>query len=464
MNTVEIEPLPKETIAAISTPYGKGAIAVIRISGPDAFSIVSDLFYPKEKFKKSETGKAIHGYIEDKGVKLDEVLVLKFASPNSYTGEDVVEISCHGGIYITSRLLEMVIGQGARPAEPGEFSLRAFLNGKIDLIQAEAIQELISAKSDRAGRLAIQALRGEVSKEIERIKSELTDILASIAVMIDYPEYEYDEMQRDDLTCSLRNIAGQISTLIETYKKGSMYKNGIKIAIAGKPNVGKSTFLNTFIGKNRAIVTDIPGTTRDAIEEHLEIAGVPVTLIDTAGLRETENIIEKMGQEKTRAVLEEADIVLLILDSNEGIYREDEEILKVYSDKHVIIILNKIDMTEQEKIRRLEKGISHSHVLKASFLKAEGIKEVEEMICNIMKIDEEMDMSERVITQIRQKELLSEALLAIRQSIAEIEAGIPMDICEMFIKNTAVILGGLLGENIDEDVINKVFSHFCLGK
>jgi len=263
---------------------------------------------------------------------------------------------------------------------------------------------------------------------------------------------------------SLENIAGQISRLIETYKKGSVYKNGIRIAIVGKPNVGKSTFLNAFIGKNRAIVTDIPGTTRDAIEEPLEIAGIPVTLIDTAGLRETENMIERLGQEKTREILKDADIVLLILDSNEGIYKEDEDILKEYSDKHVIIILNKIDVTEQEKIRSIEKGISHSHVLKASFLRAEGIKEVEEMICDIMEIDEEMDIGEKVISQARHKDMLSEALSAIQQSIKEIEAGIPMDIYEMFIKKAAVILGGLLGENVDEDVINKVFSQFCLGK
>lgn len=456
-NTME-----KDTITAISTPRGNGAISIIRMSGRDAFSIISDSFYPKDKFEKDEARKAIHGYIADGENKIDEVILIKYQSPRSYTGEDMIEINCHGGAYITTRILEFLIEKGARLADPGEFTKRAFINGKLDLVQAEAIQEMISSTSEKASIVAMQNLEGKISTEVHKIVDKLTDVLAEIDVSIDYPEYDHEEQKK--VTEKVIDIKTDISILLKSFKKGMLYKRGVKITIVGKPNVGKSTFLNAFIGKNRAIVTDIPGTTRDTIEEVLEIGGITVTLVDTAGLRETDDLIENIGQEKTREAINESEIILLILDSNEGIGEQDEEILTSNTEKHVILVLNKIDMMNEESLKALESKITHSHVIKTAFINNQGLEEVEDLIIQILQLDTSIDLNEPIISSLRQNECLKIASEELSNCLREIDIGIPIDIVEIGIRKATYSLGLIIGENIEEEITEKIFSQFCLGK
>jgi tRNA modification GTPase len=453
-----------ETIAAISTPRGSGAISIVRISGKEAFPIAEKVFYARDNLTQTGDRKAVLGYITENGDKIDEVILLRYAAPNSYTGEDIVEIDCHGGTYVTAKILDIIVAAGARTAEPGEFTKRAFLNGRIDLMQAEAVQDLISAKSSRAGSAALHNLEGRVSCEIKSIKEELTEMLANIEVQIDFPEYDYEALDNNMLTKKLARHRNIINTLINSYKKGNIYKNGVRIVIAGRPNVGKSTFLNTFIGKNRAIVTDIPGTTRDTIEEYLELDGIPVTLTDTAGLRETENIIEKIGQEKTKEAIKEAEIILLILDPKDGISKEDEDVLRQCKGKNVIMVLNKTDTVDEARLKELEAKIKHSCVARTSLISGTGIDEVERIIKEILGIGSGSDANEAIISQSRQKEILLLTDGCILKSMTEIDKGVPLDIIEIEIKRAAEYLGELLGENVNEEITDKIFSRFCLGK
>lgn len=453
-----------DTITAISTPRGTGAVAVIRISGSNAFKISDTLFSPAQKTKATEDRKMVLGIIQHTGERIDQVLLTRFSAPGSFTGEDMVEISCHGGMYITARILELIISQGARSAQPGEFTKRAFLNGKIDLIQAQAVAELVAAKSKKAGEMALRVLKGELSKKISVIKESLTDELAALAVRIDYPEYD-DVWQDISITQKMiKNLSSQILKLIETYKRGRIYNNGVRIVIAGRPNVGKSTFLNTFIGKNRAIVTDIPGTTRDTIDEHLEISGIPVLLTDTAGLRDTDDHIEMIGQEKTIEALDSADIILLVLDSYEGYFSKEDEIVKKYSGKHIILVLNKTDKTDERRLNELEKSIPHGHMIRASLINNEGVDGIESVIKEVIEEEIQGEQEDIVITQQTQMELLLQSHEALIRAHEQICGNIPIDIVEIEIKNAADALGRLLGEEIDDEITHKIFSKFCLGK
>jgi tRNA modification GTPase len=454
----------KETIAAISTPVGSGAISIVRLSGSDAFNIADRIFRFDGSVMQCADRKAILGHIVDNDKMIDEAILLKYTAPNSYTGENIIEIDCHGGKYVAARILETVISNGARPALPGEFTKRAFLNGKLDLIQAQAVSDLISAKSSKAGDTAIQNLEGRVSAEIKKIKEELTQILAEIEVMIDFPEYDIGESEDDKFVGRISKQITAIKKLIGSYKKGSIYTNGIRIVIAGRPNVGKSTFLNIFTGKNRAIVTDIPGTTRDIIEEHLDIDGIPVILTDTAGLRDTENIIEQMGQEKTKQAIHEADVILLMIDPKDDFGSEDEEVMKLCSGKHILVVLNKTDTVDETRLKELEKRIRHSCVARTSLISGTGMEDVERIIKELLEIDGGAETNEAIISDIRQKDLLSQAYECMSKSVLEIKRGIPSDITEIDIKRAAEYLGEILGENINEEITEKIFSGFCLGK
>lgn len=453
-----------DTIAAVSTPKGTGAVSVIRISGDGAFNTAEALFCPAQKTREIKDRQMTLGIIQYAGEKIDEVLLTRFRSPGSFTGEDMVEISCHGGMYITARIFELITAHGARAAEPGEFTKRAFFNGKLDLIQAQAVQELVAAKSKKAGEMALRSLKGELSEKITEIKDRITDELARMAVSIDYPEYDEAEHDISRTQAVIKELSYNIKKLIDTYKRGCLYNDGVRIAIVGRPNVGKSTFLNTFTGKNRAIVTDIPGTTRDTIEEYLEIEGIPVVLTDTAGLRDTDDQIEKIGQEKTIETLERADIILLILDSNEGYFNREDEILRKYIDKHIILVLNKTDKTDEGRLTDLEKEIPHGHIIRASLINKEGVRQIEAVIQKVIEDEIKGQQEDIVITQQTQKELLSQADNALMNAYKEIEANMPVDIAEIEIRNAAAALGRLLGDEIDEEITNKIFSKFCLGK
>ncbi len=458
-----------DTIAAISTPMGEGAIAIVRLSGEEAIAIADTIFKAKSRKKLSEveTHTIHYGNIvdPDKDQVVEEVMVSLMRGPRTFTREDVVEINCHGGLVSVNRLLQLVLTQGARLAEPGEFTKRAFLNGRIDLSQAEAVMDLIRAKTDRAMNVAIDQMEGRLSKLIQRLRQELLETLAHIEVNIDYPEYDdVEEMTHSVLIEKASKVRNEIEILLRTSNQGKILREGLSTVIIGRPNVGKSSLLNSLVHENKAIVTDIPGTTRDVIEEYVNVRGVPLRLVDTAGIRETEDIVERIGVERSREVLKKADLILLVLNYNEALTEEDEKLFEAVKGMDTIVIINKTDLPQKIDLHRVKEITSSQHLVTTSLLEEEGIDTLEEAISSMFFAGNIESSDLTYVSNSRHIALLHQAKKTIEDAISGIEMNVPVDMVQIDLTRTWEILGEIIGDAVHENLINQLFSQFCLGK
>ena len=454
-----------ETIAAISTPRGEGGIGIIRISGDDSFDILNKIFKAKNPNKDLGFYKFNYGFIYEGDQIIDEAMVVRLKGPKTYTCEDVVEINCHGGYLVTQKILELVLKKGARHAEKGEFTKRAFINGRIDLSQAEAVMDIIQGKTEKSISLSLDQLRGDLKEKIKHLKTALLDITAHVNVVLDYPEEGIDEPLPAHLRDNLEDVYDEINRLIESYNKGKKIKEGIKTAIIGKPNVGKSTLLNSLLKEERAIVTHVPGTTRDIIEEVISIKGIPLVLADTAGIRETEDIVENIGVEKSKEIIEKSDLILLVLDASRELEKNDYEIIELIREngKKAILLLNKIDLERKIEIKKLNE-ISND-ILEISAKEEKGMEEMEEKIYSFILEEEVEDSSEKlIITNIRHKSALDKTKTAIDSIFETIDTGMPMDLISVDLKEALDSLSEITGEISSEGILDHVFSNFCVGK
>ncbi|MBO2531286.1 tRNA modification GTPase [Planifilum fulgidum] len=458
--------MENDTIAAISTPVGEGGIAVIRVSGPEAVEVVDRVYKGKRSLTEVDTHTVHYGHIlhpETKEV-LDEVLVTVMRAPRTFTREDVVEVSCHGGVVPVQKVLEALLTAGARLAEPGEFTKRAFLNGRIDLSQAEAVIDLIRSKTDRAARVAMDQARGRLSRLIRKLRQEILETLAHLAVNVDYPEYDAEELTAKTLLSRCRQIEGEILRLLETARQGKILRDGIATVIVGRPNVGKSSLLNALSQENKAIVTDIPGTTRDVIEEYVNVRGIPLRLVDTAGIRETEDVVERIGVERSRRALEQADLVLLVLNYAEPLTEDDRKLLEAVRSHTAIVVVNKTDLERRIDLEEVRRLIGDTPLVTLSLKEERGLDRLEEAIGELFFAGKVEGTEATYVSNVRHIHLLERALGNVRDAIAGIEGNIPLDMVEIDLKNAWQHLGEIIGEAVSEDLIDQIFSQFCLGK
>lgn len=456
----------EDTISAISTSLGEGGIGIIRMSGQEAFAIAEKIFLKKIKKTKPANYKLNYGFIKEPetGKIIDEVLVSFMKAPSTYTREDVVEINCHGGIVPLKKILDLTLRQGARLADPGEFTFRAFMNGRIDLSQAEAVIDIIRARTETAGEVAVSQIGGRLSQKINQIKEEIEQILALIEVGIDFPEEDIEETQQEQIKTDITKIIEEIKGILDTADQGKIIREGIKTAIIGKPNVGKSSLLNALLKEQRAIVTEVPGTTRDLLEEVINIKGLPLKVIDTAGIRQTMDVVEKIGVERAEHLISESDLILFILDAQTGIEEQDQDIMEKIKGKKSIVIINKTDLVEEETVEQLKNKIVTAPVLKASIKFDRGVKELEEEIANLF-FERGIVTSESVlISNTRHKASLQKSKDLLEEVLRAMEAGLPMDLITIDLKGGWEALGEITGENLDEKIIGKIFSEFCIGK
>ncbi|MBG9770948.1 tRNA uridine-5-carboxymethylaminomethyl(34) synthesis GTPase MnmE [Bacillus vallismortis] len=458
-----------DTIAAISTPMGEGAIAIVRLSGPEAIQIADKMYKgPKGKTLSSVESHTIHyGHIVDRPSDrvVEEVMVSVLKAPRTFTREDVIEINCHGGIVTVNQVLQLALREGARLAEPGEFTKRAFLNGRIDLSQAEAVMDLIRAKTDRAMNVAMNQMEGRLSALVRRLRSEILETLAHVEVNIDYPEYDdVEEMTHQLLVEKATAVKKEIEALLRTSEQGKILREGLSTVIIGRPNVGKSSLLNSLVHEAKAIVTDIPGTTRDVIEEYVNVRGVPLRLVDTAGIRETEDIVERIGVERSRQVLKEADLILLVLNYSEELSEEDVKLFEAVEGMDVIVIMNKTDLEakiDSEHVRELANG---RPVVTTSLLKEEGINDLEEAIQSLFYTGAIESGDLTYVSNTRHISILQQANRAIEDALSGIEQDVPIDMVQIDLTRCWELLGEIIGDAVHESLIDQLFSQFCLGK
>ena len=453
-----------DTIAAISTPRGEGGIGIVRISGNNALEILGKIFRPKSKkeVKNLKNFSINYGHLYNNENLVDEVLVSIMRAPNTYTKEDMVEINCHGGFVITEKVLEIVLKNGARLSESGEFTRRAFLNGRLDLTQAEAVMDIIHGKTEKSVSLSLDQLRGDLKEQIGHLKKLVLDVAAHINVVLDYPEEGIDDPLPENLVGNLKEVIDTTDALIRSYDKGKMIKEGIKTAIVGKPNVGKSSILNSVLKEERAIVTHVAGTTRDVIEEVVNLKGIPLVLVDTAGIRKTDDLVENIGVEKSKQLIESADLILFVVDGSRALDEEDMRIHEAIKAEKVIGILNKIDIREDIDLSPLTKI---NKWLEISAIKNQGIDEMEEEIYNHIIEENVEDSSQKItITNIRHKSALEKTKQSIENIFETIENGLPMDLMAVDIKGALDSLSEVTGEISSEDLLDHIFSNFCVGK
>lgn len=457
-----------DTIAAISTPLGEGGIGIIRISGKDALGVASEIVRIKSLKSLCDTRShtVYYGGAYDLPLdeKIDEVLIIFMQSPRSYTAEDVVEIHCHGGIIPIRRIYELTIRAGARPAEPGEFTKRAFLNGRIDLAQAEAVIDLIRAKTDAGSRAALNQLEGKLSSQIKSVRGDLLEMIAFAEAAIDFPEEEIEEMTAVQIAKRVKANMVVLKDLINTASSGKVLREGLHTVIIGKPNVGKSSLLNALLRENRAIVTDIPGTTRDIIEEYINVRGIPLKIVDTAGVRETEDIIEKIGVEKARELFKKADLVLMMLDMSRTLSSDDRKLLKELADKPCIILLNKADLPvllDEQEIRDI---MPEKLLLRISVTKNEGINLLEEQIVGMVFQGEVISNEGAIVTNVRHQHAIQLAYDSLQDALQTIEAVMPLDCIVVDLRASWEALGQIAGDTLGEDIIDQIFATFCIGK
>ena len=446
-----------DTIAAISTTTGIGAISIIRLSGPESLEIASKVF--TKDLTKVETHTIHYGYIKNNNEKIDEVLVSVMKAPKTFTKEDIVEINCHGGIATTNKVLEILLNNGARLAEPGEFTKRAFLNGRIDLLEAEATMDLISSKSDKARKISLNTLTGETSNLIKDLRSDIVGIISNIEVNIDYPEYEDIEvLTNEKILPEIQKFKEKLEKIIKKSQDSKVIKEGIKVGIIGKPNVGKSSLLNSLLEEEKAIVTNVPGTTRDIVEGTIILDNVILNIIDTAGIRESDDIVEKIGIEKSLTIINEADLVIFILNNNEKITAEEKGLLEKLKDKKKIIVINKIDLEN-----KLDKSILDNYI-EISAKENIGIEKIKDEIKRLFNLGELEASDLTYMSNARSISLLGKSLNNINDAISEINNNNPIDIVEFHLKDAWNNLGEIIGETYTDELLDELFSRFCLGK
>lgn len=457
-----------DTIAAISTSIGEAGIGIVRMTGKDSIAIGNKVFRGKrvENLSEVENKKLTYGHIVDPetGMIIDEVLIAYMKEPYTYTRENMVEIYCHGGVVAVKRILELLLNNGARLAEPGEFTKRAFLNGRLDLAQSEAVIDVIRAKTDKSLQVSLNQLDGSLSKKIKDIMGILLEMLAHINAAIDFSEDDLEDVDYEDLERKALQVKDQISKLLNTADRGKILRDGLNTVILGKPNVGKSSLLNAILRENRAIVTNIPGTTRDVIEEYVNIDGIPLKIVDTAGIRETENVVERIGVDKAREMVNKADLIIAVFDISNDLTDEDYEIIDIVKDKKAIVLLNKIDLPNQFTVDFIKGLLPDKKIVTSSIRNNIGLDLLEEEIKNMFysgHLDVESDV---VVTNIRHKNQLSKALKNIEDGLEGIRLKLPLDCVEVDIKSCWENLGEISGDTVSEDILDKIFSEFCIGK
>lgn len=456
-----------DTITSISTPMGEGAIGIVRLSGPQAVEIADILYKGKHLLNDVPSHTINYGHIIDPESKevVEEVMVSVLRAPKTFTREDIIEINCHGGILTINRVLELTMTYGARMAEPGEFTKRAFLNGRIDLSQAEAVMDFIRSKTDRASKVAMNQIEGRLSDLIKKQRQSILEILAQVEVNIDYPEYDDVEAATTEfLLEQSKEIKQEINRLLDTGAQGKIMREGLSTVIVGKPNVGKSSMLNNLIQDNKAIVTEVAGTTRDVLEEYVNVRGVPLRLVDTAGIRETEDIVEKIGVERSRKALSQADLILFVLNNNEALTQEDYTLYEVVKNEDVIVIVNKMDLEQNIDINEVKDMIGDTPLIQTSMLKQEGIDELEIQIRDLFFGGEVQNQDMTYVSNSRHISLLKQARQTIQDAIDAAESGVPMDMVQIDLTRTWEILGEIIGETASDELIDQLFSQFCLGK
>lgn len=458
-----------DTIAAISTPMGEGAIAIVRLSGNEAVTIAEKLFVaPNEKSLLQQPSHTIHyGHLRDPKTNeiVEEVMLSLMRAPKTFTRQDVVEINCHGGIVSVNRVLQLALTNGARLAEPGEFTKRAFLNGRIDLSQAEAVMDLIRAKTDRAMNVALGQMDGKLSRLITTLRQALLETLAQVEVNIDYPEYDdVEEMTVPVLLEKCAWVRDEIEKLLQTSSQGKILREGLSTVILGRPNVGKSSLLNSLVHDNKAIVTDIAGTTRDIIEEYVNVRGVPLRLVDTAGIRETEDIVERIGVERSRQVLKEADLILFVLNYGEQLTEEDERLFEAIANMDYIVVVNKTDLPQQIDLERVQQLAGQHAIVTTSLLQEQGVIQLEGAIASLF-FEGNIEAGDLTyVSNARHIALLHQAKATVEDALDAAQAGVPVDMVQIDVTRTWEILGEIIGDTVQESLINQLFSQFCLGK
>ncbi|MEQ6086650.1 tRNA uridine-5-carboxymethylaminomethyl(34) synthesis GTPase MnmE [Staphylococcus saccharolyticus] len=456
-----------DTITSISTPMGEGAIGIVRLSGPQAIGIGDKLYKGKKKLSEVNTHTINYGHITDPETNeiVEEVMISVLRAPKTFTREDIIEINCHGGILTINRILELTMTYGARMAEPGEYTKRAFLNGRIDLSQAEAVMDFIRSKTDRASKIAMNQIEGRLSDLIKRQRQSILEILAQVEVNIDYPEYDdVEDATTKFLLEQSKNIKEEINRLFDTGAQGKIMREGLSTVIVGRPNVGKSSMLNNLIQDNKAIVTEMAGTTRDVLEEYVNVRGVPLRLVDTAGIRDTEDIVEKIGVERSRKALSEADLILFVLNNNEPLTEDDQTLFEVIKNEDVIVIINKTDLEQRLDVKEVKEMIGDIPLIQTSMLKQEGIDELELQIRDLFFGGEVQNQDMTYVSNSRHISLLKQARHSIQDAIDAAESGIPMDMVQIDLTHTWEILGEIIGESASDELIDQLFSQFCLGK
>ncbi|HIZ95574.1 MAG TPA: tRNA uridine-5-carboxymethylaminomethyl(34) synthesis GTPase MnmE [Candidatus Ligilactobacillus excrementavium] len=455
-----------DTIAAISTPPGEGAISIVRMSGEESLEVIAKIFKGKNlQDVRSHTINYGHIVDPETNEEIDEVMVSVMRGPKTFTREDIIEINCHGGIVPTNKILQLLLQNGARLAEPGEFTKRAFLHGRIDLTQAESVMDLIRAKTDRSMKVALNQLDGNLSKLIKNLRQDILDTLAQVEVNIDYPEYDdVETMTTKILKEKATEVKAQIEELLRTANQGKIMRDGLATAIVGRPNVGKSSLLNYLLHEDKAIVTDVAGTTRDVIEEYVNIRDVPLKLVDTAGIRDTEDKVEKIGVERSRKAIEKADLVMVLLNASEALTSEDRKLLELTQGKKRIVILNKTDLPRKIDMAEVKQLVGSEELLSTSVLKNDGLDELEEQIAKMFFNGIENSQTTVMLTNSRHIALLHQAKDSLQSVLDGIESGMPVDLCQIDMTDAWDDLGEITGDSYQDELLDQLFSQFCLGK
>ena len=454
-----------DIIAAISTPLGSGGIGIVRMSGNGCIALADTIFQGKKKLTENPSHTLSYGKITDgpDGEVIDEVLVSVMKAPHTYTKEDIVEVNCHGFL-VTQRVLQALLNAGARLAEPGEFTKRGFLNGRIDLTQAEAIIDLIQSKTELSRQAAVNQLEGRLKTEVRQMRQEIIDMIASIEAVIDYPDYDIEEETYDSMEKGAKKLLARMERLLAGADRGKILREGLQTVIVGKPNVGKSSLLNWFLEEDRAIVTDIPGTTRDTVEEYINIDGIPVKIVDTAGIRETGDVVEKMGVEKSKAYAEQADLILMMLDASRPLEAEDREILSFIDGKHSIVMLNKSDLEQKLSLEELEQFVPKEQILFVSVKENTGFDALIDAIKTLFFSGQTATADDALLGNTRHKNALYQAKEAMERCLVTIGTRMPEDFISMDLQDASRALGEITGDVADEEIIDRIFTKFCLGK